>query len=694
MVKKNIILFIAAFAVFLVSYFRVPLIFFQQDEILGFGLFIKEGWKVVLSGFADSQVAHFVPVTMSMSYGLYNFFGLNHWIYNLVALLFHLVNGLLVYLIAKRVLSRDLSALVAVLIFFSSSVAAQLIMWPVINLNSVSLTFSLLCWLILIDKKILPKLKERARFLVLSLLLLLALFSVEYSAGLMLFVPLVVFLTEKSSVRKKISLLSPFLMVAAFYLLFRFIPLISVGGTGLGLGGDSPFLIRVFNQITIYFGQLFFGQPLLLFISGIVDRISGFPSQEAGYIENYIFPTISSGFGALLFLGSYLLFRHFRKKSRSYASNFLSTTFFIVFSSLPFLMVPGATSSLSVVASRYIYFGVSGMAIFIAFIYDAFTDSSKKVRSVFINKFVAYAITIFIFAMVIYGTLENYTKAESLYNQGTLRLNILNSIMDTYKILPQKAVFFAESDTSYYGLPANEKIFPFQSGLGQTLLVFYSQSHKFPQEFYPGDYLWGITSQGYTEIGEEGFGYFRDFNLLAQTVREKNLPPPSVISFRYSSQDQVLTDNTQEIRGRLAGYLADKKEISPRLFITTPSINMEDTNLMFDTKRDTFWNSEVPYATPQTIDIDLKAQRKIAQVRIDSYNNKDQNEVGYEVSASQDGKDWRTVFYAKPYPPSENGYTDLFFEPQMARFIRIQQIGFHQYAKWVIHELQIYEAIN
>lgn len=685
-IRKDTVLLVTACAVFLVSYFRVPLIFFQQDEILGFGLFIKEGWKIILSGFGDPRVTHFVPVTMSMSYGLYSFFGLKHWAYNLAALLFHLMNGLLTYLIAKRVLSRNLSALVAVLIFFSSSVAAQLIMWPVINLNSISLTFALLCWLLLIDKEVLPKLKERARFLVLSLLLLFALFSVEYSAGLILFVPLVVFLTEKGSVQKKISLLLPFLITVASYLLFRFIPFISSWEDGLELAGDSPFLARVFNQATTYFGQLFFGQPILLSISETIIRITQLPYGEAGYIENYIVPSVSSVLGVLLIGGALVIFKYLREKSHSYANNFLLTTLFIVFSALPFLLVPGATSSLSVVSSRYMYFGVSGMAIFIAFIYDAFIDPSKKIRSALL--------TIFVFLLIIYGTSENYTKARSLYDQGILRLNILNSIMDTYKTLPKKAIFFTESDTSYYGLPAGEKIFPFQSGVGQTLIVFYSQSYKLPQEFYPGEYLWEITSQEYKEVGKQGFGYFRNFNLLAQTVREKNLLPSSIISFRYSSQGGVLTNNTEEVRGRLAGYLADKREIDPRLFSAVPSINPEGTSLIFDRKRETFWDSEVPYATPQNIDIDLRNQRKIAQIRIDSYNNKDQNEVGYEVSASQDGNSWRTVFYARRYPPGDNGYVDLFFEPQMVRFIRIKQIGFHQYASWVIYEMRVYEAIN
>ncbi len=685
-IKKNAIFLILSLVLFSVSYFKVPLIFFQQDELLGFGLFIREGPKIVFSGFLDSQVAHFIPVAMSLSYGLYSLIGLTHIVYNSVALFLHLINGLLVYLIARRLLSRHLSAVIAVLIFFSSSVAAQLVMWPVINLNVISLTFSLLIWLMLVDQKVFPKLKERARFLALSGLLLLALFSLEYSAGLILFAPLVVFLTERGSVRRKISLLSIFLITSASYLLFRLIPIISSWGTSLASTGASPSLLRLFKQVTTYFGQLFWGQSLLLFISRAVDRVSGFSTQDTSYIENYIFPTISASLGTLLLIGSYFFFRYFRNRSRLYANNFLLTTSFIVFSSLPFLMVPGVTSSLSIISSRYMYFGVSGMAIFIAFVYDALAHPSRKIRSALI--------TILVFLIIAYGTLENYARAKSLSDQGSLRLSILSSIMNSHKTLPNKAVFFTESDSSFYGIPAVERILPFQSGFGQTLLVWYSGTRKFPKEFFQNDFLWKITDQGYRETSGQGFGYFRDFKLLAQEVKEKSIPISGVFSFRYSSQDEILTDNTEEVRGRLAGFLVDKRELNHRPFIVSPSIDEKHTALMFDRKRDTFWNSEVPYATQQTVDIALGGQKKIAQVRIDSYNNKDQNEVGYEVSTSQDGLAWKTVFYSKRYPPGDDGYVDLFFEPQMTRFIRIQQIGFHQYATWVIHELQLYEATN
>ena len=108
-----------------------------------------------------------------------------------------------------------------------------------------------------------------------------------------------------------------------------------------------------------------------------------------------------------------------------------------------------------------------------------------------------------------------------------------------------------QSDSSYYGLPEEIKTLPFQSGLGQALLVFYSQRNKLPNEFYPGIYLWEIDSQGYFESENRGFGFYRDYNLLRETVNKFDLESNSVIAYYWNGKLNELTDMTQEIRSKL-----------------------------------------------------------------------------------------------------------------------------------------------
>ena len=135
--------------------------------------------------------------------------------------------------------------------------------------------------------------------------------------------------------------------------------------------------------------------------------------------------------------------------------------------------------------------------------------------------------------------------------EGLLRQKILTQIQWEHPVLPSHAVFYFESDRSYYGLPDTEKILPFQSGLGQTLLVWYYKTQKFPSDFFQNNYLWDLESQGYKQIENQGFGYFRDFDLLKQTIDQHQLPLESVIAYRFNSSHNTLFEVSQEIRDRL-----------------------------------------------------------------------------------------------------------------------------------------------
>ena len=134
---------------------------------------------------------------------------------------------------------------------------------------------------------------------------------------------------------------------------------------------------------------------------------------------------------------------------------------------------------------------------------------------------------------------------------GKYRHNILNQISEDNLKLTDKQVFYTESDTSYYGLPDETKILPFQSGFGQTLLVWFEKSERFPNDFFRDHYLWPIDSQGYKEVDNRGFGYFRDFNLLKSKITEYNLSESSVIAYSWDSKTNKLTNISDIIRLKL-----------------------------------------------------------------------------------------------------------------------------------------------
>lgn len=543
--KGSIVIFIIILLVVLFSYSKVPFLFFQQDEILGFGLFIKKGRNIILDGLGATYIRHFVPITMSISYSIFKFFGMKHWIYNTVGLLFHLMNGFLVYLIAKRIFKNKISRTIAFLIFLSSSVAAELVMWPVINLNSISLSFALISWLVVIDEKILPKIQGYLRGLVIAALFLLAILSVEYSAGFVLFIFAIILTKKKRKKKEKLKLIIPIIIVFFLYSFLRITPILfNQGSTVLSLVKGTPLLIKIFNLVTKYFGQLFLGQSVALFISNIVGKFFTITDKKEVFIENNIFPVVVKLIGTVLILFGLYIYKFLRKKKISYSINFLLVIFLVIFSSFPFLFIPARIGEFSVISSRYMYFGLIGMTMVFSYIYKILIDLRREKES--------FLFLILIILMIAAGVYGNFKRASYLHAQGKLRLNILNLIKDSYASLPKNVVFYTESDSPYYGLSDNEKILPFQSGFGQTLLVFYSQEEKFPKEFYPGWYLWEITSQGYKEYSERGFGYFRDLDLLKKAVEEYDITVDSVIAFSWRHETQTLLDISDKVRQNIS----------------------------------------------------------------------------------------------------------------------------------------------
>ena len=132
---------------------------------------------------------------------------------------------------------------------------------------------------------------------------------------------------------------------------------------------------------------------------------------------------------------------------------------------------------------------------------------------------------------------------------GQLRQSILHKISDTYPTLPQKAVFYITSDAPYYGLPYEEPIVPFQSGFGQTLLVWYNaRIDDLPACLFEHQYLYVLLSEDYKECGGRGFGYFRKPESFNQAIKKYELDPNNVIAFRFSSSTNSLLDVTEETR--------------------------------------------------------------------------------------------------------------------------------------------------
>lgn len=525
-------------AIIFIAYIKVPFIFFQQDELLGFGEFIALGQNIIFNGASADVIRHFVPVTMSITFFIFKFFGFNYIVYNLLALTIHLLNTFLVYLLGKKIFKHNYSAVIASMLFVSSSVASELVMWPVINVNVISLTFALIIWILLIDKNTLKDINGIFRGLLFSILFLFSVFSVEYSLGLVLFVPFVLFTLNNYKIQEKVKIYFPYFITTSAYLYFRLVPIFMNEGVSLGIENKTPLIIRLIFLVPRYIGQLFLSNEIGL-------RFSYFLFDDGIFIEKIFYPIFLAFIGLCILSFSLWLHYYSINRKKYFAYNLMYIVVFMVFSALPFLFVPGAANSISIISSRYLYFGLIASSLWISVFIDFFVEN-KNMYSQF---FIYLALT-----FMIVGIVGNYNRANLLYDRGEIRIKILDKIRSEKPNLEEKTVFFVVSDTAYYGL--STPILPFQSGFGQTLLVYYSQYEDLPISFFPGNYLWEITSQGYKTSDGVGFGYFWNYDSLLDAIKNNEFSVDDVSAFYWQGKLNSLSNSTVEIRKKLVDDLS------------------------------------------------------------------------------------------------------------------------------------------
>lgn len=704
---KNWLAFLILLSVFFVIYHSALSIFFRQDEWLGFGSMIGYGMQSILLREPNSA-AHFVPITLSIDYLLFKYLHLNYIVYNLIGLGLHLTNGFLVYFITKEILEKNknknryngLLALLAGVFFISSSVAVQLILWTVISINSLSLAISLLVFLFLLKYE---RFHSPLKFgILISVLILLAFLILEYSVGLLIFVPVALFIYKGNSPKGEFKkIISPIIFVMSTYVLIRLFFLLQ--STGSSVPSNVSSLFQKIAEFPLRLvGQIIFPQKVNIYLSNLMVDIpdsligqkvlpenlrlylSDIVADHPNMAENLLFKIFAILSSVIFFYLLYRLINYVRFKQKEKLKDLLVVLLFLIASVFPFIVIPGQDNDFRIFPSRYLYFGLAGYSILLAIVVKVLADSGKRLL---------FGMSLaLILVNIAYGTVDNWQEINAVYKEGQTRLGILNSIKNSYPKLSEKVVFFSESDSSFYGLPEKDRILPFQSGFGQTLLVWYQLSENFPKEFFQNKFLWEIKDQGYAEFNGRGFGYFRDFSSLGKVMQDKELPLESALSFRFESGQDSIQDITGEVQGRVAGYMADKRVVEKTNLVVSASNNSQDAWLAVDGDRDSAWDSKLPYDRPQYFEIDLSKAMTIAQITIDTYNNVNQNQVGFAVSLSSDGKTWKDVFYAKRYPPNEKGLINIYFKPQLARFVKIEQKGNHAYANWVIHDLKIYEA--
>ncbi|MBX4205641.1 hypothetical protein KW795_00415 [Candidatus Microgenomates bacterium] len=541
---------IAFFAVF--AYLPTLNAFYQQDEWLAFDrLFILQSTSFIgkMVNIFSPTGGHYTPLNLVLLFGEFSLFGISYKGYILASILWHVIVSLLFFKLALLITKNKLNAFLIAVTFAVFASTFQATGWVMADLGThFSTIFSLISLIFLFT---FFETKRDKHFYFSIVILFFSLFFKEISIGIFILIPLAIFLfLPKAKSKNNIKYyLIPIITLGTFLLLRFTLGKINAASLPTPAITQSQSTSFMYNAATIpvkSFVQSIFPVQLLIKVSRLVSAhiISIFrPDIYIGtwqfdvFAEFDVLEILSFIFFSILVL---ILILKLKNKWNNYESKVIIFSFlFAIINAAVFVLSPERSGRISVIDSRNLYLVSVGSIIFIVTFIESFLKNKQR-------------LFVFIISVVI---LFNFISLRQQLNDfveiGKFRMEILNSIKDTYPNLPEKVIFYTESDRSYYALPSDEKILPFQSGLGQTLLVWYKDQENWPSEFYQNRFLWEIKDQGYKEASGRGYGYFRNWELLKRSIHEYNLSADSVFAFKWDSKTNSFLDITKETRTKL-----------------------------------------------------------------------------------------------------------------------------------------------
>jgi len=562
---KEIIFLIFIGLLAFLTYRKLPLTFFEQDEWYFMGRYYVARSEGSLSAWASfcsagSFSGHFIPLVQFFNLIQYTLFGLNFEFYAYASIFFHIINCFTFYVLAKVLFREKTRALLACLLFALSSMHSQAIIWiGAYGAAQSALLFALVSMIFF--TRYLKNLNFKT-LLASFIFLLLGLGFKETILFLFPLYPIWAYFSKGRRTGKKVLAISLIFLFIFFVprLLLLLVPQSLAGEEGSGL--NALFLLKlVYRLLTTplkALAQVFIPAEWIISASGKLAVIA-YPylhSKKGTTFYDIVTQTVVSDLIsytiALVIIGiTFFAYFYLRKNRRAKEARLLlSSIVFILLSSLPYIFVPGDPGYFSFLDSRYLYLTSLGASIFLVLIIYILTDFipaklPKRAGVVFL---------IFIFCLFYYSRIQGIL-AKSV-EIGPERRQILEKISKAYPKLDKKSVFYTESTTSFYGQAPEEKMLPFQSGPGQMLLVWYSfHGEKFPVCFFENYFLWDLLAEGYKECGGRGFGYFRNYEKLVKAAREYRLESENIYAFSYNAGNKTFEDITLSVREKIAGEI-------------------------------------------------------------------------------------------------------------------------------------------
>ncbi len=520
-------------------YWPITRTFYQQDEWLGYGLFLSKG-----SGFITQTAGGILGIifgqgrilTNLLYFIFFKYSPLNVFPVSIFAISLHITNTLLVFYLAIKFFKNYKYAFLAALFFALNSISQNSITWAAASIDTLpSMTLilvALICYFKYLDQ-------FKTKYLFISFLLIYAsLFFKETGIFLLLLLPIL------SLIFKKYSL--PGFVKAYWYFFFSVIVVVAFRmfqfmymprPEALFLTGSSKYFFDTLVIRSVLY-------PLTSFSLTFV------PSESfvwfARYIENVYYPffmpqefiliaqtVVLDLLAIILSFSLFTVIFMFARKSSGIEKKTISFYVILMLSSfLPYIIIG---KNYAYLESRYFYLATFTGAMILGWLLKRIVQETKLIYLKFLFLFIFIC-----FLGIHIGFLRSYVSSDVVVSQE--RISFLDQmLLQVPTLSANKNVFYISSDQDYY--VEGNKV-PFQEGFGYTLMTIYYKSGKIPKELFDGQYLFDIGGQGYKEAGGHGFGYFTDAAKLKQFIKQRGV---TVISLYYDSKKRELRQSDPSV---------------------------------------------------------------------------------------------------------------------------------------------------
>lgn len=536
---------------FFLSYFLLFLQYFQQDEWHGFGIILSQGIRYIT---VDKSILELLlgdrVGARIVTFGLFNLFHLNPVPYGVVALVFHLSNTLLVFLLARKLTNKFSIGILSGLFFLVSELGNESYSWfGTMNGSATSVLFflvSLYFFLRFIDTK-------KSKFVIISAFLLWVSFLFkEIAAFAFILYPIIFFLyspINKKGVTWFVKKYFPFIIIAAIMLTYftktaLFIP----GDQANYVSTKDSFLSKLITHSIQYplegTVQTFIPNSILFSISPLTTKIAqaNIPTDSLEFLilsqDKYAeITTILILIGGAV-LGTFLMKKNWKAIPISNKRALILSMLMTVLSFTPYVVL---NRSFSYLDSRHYYMATVSASIFLGTFLLTFFSLSKSTK-------IKTLIVIIGFGYILMHEMVLIDDFKLLAQRSKERQSFLKQTENLVPNLSQKTVFYITGDSQgYYGLP--ELKVPLQSGPGHVLMVLYTTKKQLNPAFFNEatftkvidiGFLYDILGQGYREINGQGFGYYYDPKEIRKALGEKLFSDEDIIYLYYEQENKKL----------------------------------------------------------------------------------------------------------------------------------------------------------